>query len=87
MEQTAGYINASSAAGQPLFAHHMPPQFMHQPSPAGMPYINPGNMRHPALQPPVFIQHPSHQGPVVLPVGQMPPHYSDVFYGMCVFSY
>ena len=82
MEPTPGYINASNAAGQPLFAHHMPPQFIHQPSPTGIPYINPGNMRHPALQPPVFIQPHPHQGPVVLPVGQMPPpHYSEVFYG------
>jgi hypothetical protein len=82
MEPTPGYINASSAAGAPFFAHHMPPQFMHQPSPPGMSY----GIRHPGIQHQLFIQQHPHQGPMMLPVGQMPPgHYADnaIYYGMC----
>ena len=73
-------MNATSATGQPFFAHHMPHQFMHQPSPPGMSYIP----RHPGLQHPVFIQQHPHQGPMMVPLGQMPHgHYPDnaIYYG------
>jgi hypothetical protein len=79
-----GYVNASSATGQPFFAHHIPPQFMHQPSPPGMSYIPQGGLRHPGIQPMFIQQHP--QGPVMVPVGQMahgPYADNTIYYGMC----
>ncbi|XP_028396822.1 ataxin-2-like protein [Dendronephthya gigantea] len=69
MDPTTGYVNASNAAGQPLFAHHIPPQFMHQTSPHGMGYMPPGGIRHPGIQHPVFIQQHPHQVMVPLTHG------------------
>lgn len=83
IDHPAAYVNASSAAGQPFFAH-LPPQFIH-PTPPGMSYLPPGGIRHPGIQPQMFIQQHPHQGPMMLPVGQMPPpgHYPDstIYYG------
>lgn len=72
MDPSTGYVNASNATGQPLFAHHMPPQFLHQPSHPGMPYLPPGSIRHPGMQHPMFIQQ-HHQSPMIVPVNQMVP--------------
>ena len=83
MDPTTGFVNASNAVGQPFFAH-VPPSFMHQPSP-GMNYMPSAGIRHPAVQHQVFLQQHPHQGHVMLPLGQMPHGpYPDntIYYGI-----
>lgn len=81
MDPTTGYVNASNAAGQPLFAHHIPPPFMHQTPPHGMGYIPSGSIRHPGIQHPVFIQQHPHQGPMMVPLTHGYPD-NTIYYGM-----
>lgn len=77
-----GFVTATSATGQPFFAHHMPTQFVHPTH--SMQYVPPAALRPPTgLQPPMVIQQHPHQGSMIVPVGQ-PAYDTPIYFGKSV---